>query len=329
MSAYHDPDLYDTDGSGSSAAASTNAVASLQAGNPFSLLLAEDDAARTVALEALLDTVADPSTRFARATNPLRARLTLERLLIQVIRGPLEPGQPPAALIRRIAERQQTESRVILIIERAETLHPEVLQFFGRTAAMFPDDDPRLQVLFVGRPAFRPLLADPESGFDEQTAQLEQYRPAEPQPLFAPALDPAPGPAVPQRPMPFIDNSLRTQLRDVWRRGALTRVAIVGGTLIGVAAIGFALEVAITPPPDVAAVESVSSLAELDAPDQADTDPPVLQAGPPADEATAGLRREFDAYLIASGKTIDGATPAQRRATYSEFMVWRARTRSR
>jgi hypothetical protein len=322
----HD-DLYMADQSRLSGAAGTNAVASLQAGHPFSLLLAADERQRNAALETLLDTIADPSTRLARATNPLRARLTLERLLIQVIQGSFDDVMnDPAALIRRIAERRQDETRVILVIERSETLHPEVLRFLGQTAAMFPDGVPRLQVLFVGLPEFRPLLDDPDSGFDEQTILLEQYRPAAPEPLFVNVPVQTTEPLT-QRPMPFQDNSLRAQFRAVWGRGIATQVSIVGGTIIGLAAVTFALTLALTAPPDVTQIDSASALSEMPEPGAGDPDPPVLQAGPPADEATAALRSEFEAYLIASGKSIEGATSAQKRAVYSEFLVWRARTR--
>jgi hypothetical protein len=327
MSGFRDDDLYLAEQTKLSGAAGTNAVASLQAGHPFSLLLAEDDRQRNAALETLLDTIADPSTRFARVTNPLRARLTLERLLIQVIQGSMDDiTNDPAAIIRRIAERRQDETRVVLVIERSETLHPEVLRFLGRTAALFPDGTPRLQVLFVGRPEFRPLLDDPDSGFDEQTALLEQYRPAAPEPVFSTVAPPNVDQS-PQRPMPFVDNSLRAQWRSIWGRGLATRMSIVGGVLIGIGAIAFAGMLAFTRPVDVTQVDSASALAEMPEPGVGDPDPPVLQPGPAPDEATAALRREFEAYLIASGKSIDGATSAQKRAIYSEFLVWRARTR--
>jgi len=328
MSEFRSDDLYLAEQTHLSAAAGTNAVAALQAGHPFSLMLSEDDHQRTLALETLLDTIADPSTRFARATNPLRARLTLERLLIQVIQGSIEGlDNDPAAIIRRIAERRLDENRVILVIERAESLHPEVLRFFGRTAALFPDGTPRLQVLFVGSPEFRPLLDDPDSGFDEQTVLLEQYRPSEPEPVFAAAPPLEMQEPLAPRPLPFQDNSLGALLRSVWGRGLPTRLAIVGGSVIGLAAMVFATTLALTASPDVTMQDSASALAEMPEPGVGDPDPPVLQAGPPADEATAALRREFEAYLIASGKSIDGASSAQKRAVYSEFLVWRARTR--
>ncbi len=304
-------------------------MASLQAGHPFSLLLAEDEGQRAAALELLLDTVADPYTRFARATNPLRARLTLERLLIQVIQGPTEGlAADPVQLIRRIAERRGSETRVVLVIERAETLHPEVLRVLSRTAAYFPDAVPRLQVLFTGRPEFRPLLDDPASGFDEQTAMLEQYRPAEPEATGIAAPPATAFAAAPQGPLPQPDNSVRALMRAVWARGTPTRIAIVGGVSIGVAALAFAAVLVFVEPSDVAELDTTSALAELPEPGVGDPDPPALQAGPPADAATAALRQEFEAYLIASGKTLDGATTAKRRALYSEFLVWRARTRA-
>ncbi len=326
MSGYHDDDLYLSEQTRLSAAAGTNAVASLQAGHPFSLLLAEDDRQRSEALETMMDTIADPSTRFARVTNPLRARLTLERLLIQVINGGPEALEgSPATIIRRIADRRAQETRVVLIIERAETLHPEVLRFLGQTASLFPDGVPQLQVVFVGQPAFQQLLDDPDAGFDDQTILLEQYRPSEPTPthMTAPAAEQQ---LLPQRPQAFQDHSLRAQFNAVWQRGIMTRIMIVVSPVIGLAAVVFAGVIALSAPPDVVQQDTISALAEMPEPGQGDPDPPVLQPGPPIDEATAALRREFEAYLIASGKSLDDLSQGQKRTIYSEFLVWRART---
>lgn len=329
MSGFDQDDLYDAEQAQLSAAAGTNAVASLQAGHPFSLLLAEDDRQRTTALETLLDTVADPSTRFARVNNPLRARLTLERLLIQVIQDSSDRLlSDPAQLVRAIASRRAEETRVILVIESAETLHPEVLQFFGRAAALFPDGSPRLQILFVGRPAFTALLADPDSGFDEQTALLEQYRPLADEPVFAFAA-PDDVETLPQQPLPFLDTSLRAQFRAVWEQGLLTQMTIVGGVVTGCGAVVFAVMIATTTPPDLTIVDTTSALAELPDPGQDDPDPPAPQPGPPATPEIAALRQEFEAFLVASGRDLTGATPAQRRTAYNDFLAWRLRTTGR
>ena len=325
MSGYDDG-TYASDDALHASAAGTNAVASLQAGHPFSLLLAEDDGQREAGIESLMDAIADNGTRFVRATNPLRARLTLERLLIQVIQGyPDASAGNPAAIIRRIAERRGDETRVVLIIERAETLHPEVLQFFGETATFFPDGMPHLQILFVGRPEFRRMLDDPDAGLDEQTAQLEAYRPVEPEERFdlPPEMEMQ---VLPQRPLPLHDNSLRAQFRSVWKQGWVTQLGIVGGTLFGAGAIVFAVVIALSGDYVPVQADTGTALLELPDPPESEPDPPVLQPGPPQDAATAALRSEFEAYLTASGRDIRDSTPAQRRTIYQEFLVWRART---
>ena len=327
MSGFRDEDdVYASDEAQHSSAAGTNAVASLQAGHPFSLMLAEDDSQRAAALDSLMDAIADPSTRFIRATNPLRARLTLERLLIQVIQGdPDTLAGNPAAIIRSIAARRGDEARVILVIERSETLHPEVLRFFGQTATLFPDGVPALQILFVGRPEFRAMLDDPDAGLDEQTAQLEAYRPAEPEEVFMPPPEMTME-LLPQRPLPFRDNSLRAQLRATWKRGFLVRFGIVGGTLVGAAAITFAVVIALTGNDGPVLVDTGTALLEMPEPPESEPDPPALQPGPAPDAATAALRSEFESYLTASGRDLRNATPGQRRTIYQEFLVWRART---
>lgn len=306
------------------AAAGTNAVASLQAGHPFSLLLAENDGQRAQELEATLDAVDDGFTRVVVATNPLRARLTLERLLIQVIPGGPEAleGDGPT-LVRRIAQRRGDETRVILVVERSETLHPEVMHFFGQVAAYFPDADPRLQVLFVGRPEFRAVLDAPDALMDEHTAQLDGYRPVEPAPAFA-----LPGPAdqpMPPSRLPFVDHSLRAQFRAAWAIGMWTRIGIVGGTVVGLAAMTVAVTLALGGNNGPITADPVTTL-ELPQVAELETDPPVLQPGPPADEATARLRSDFESYLTALGREPANVSQAQRRAWFQEFQVWKART---
>lgn len=309
-------------------AAGANTVASLQAGHPFSLLLADDDRQRAAELEALLDNIADDTTRIVVATNPLRARLTLERLLIQVVSGPApDPFDGnPVTVIRRIAQRLGNETRVILVIEKAETLHPDVLHFFGQTAAYFPDGIPRLQVLFVGRPEFRRVLDEPDALMDEQTAQLEAYRPSEPDPVFAPPPELAYQTLPPSR-LPFVDTSLRAQLRVVWNESIWNRIGIIGGTLLGAAAITVAVMLAMGGNDGPILPDNSTALLELGPePANIEADPPVLQPGPARDAETSQLRAEFETYLTALGRDLPNATQAQRRAWFQEFQIWRART---
>ena len=301
-----------------------NAVASLQAGHPFSLLLAENDEQRAEELEATLDLVDDGSTRVVVATNPLRARLTLERLLLQVIPGGPEAleGDGPT-LVRRIAQRRGDETRVILVVEQAETLHPEVMYFFGQAAAYFPDAEPRLQVLFVGRPEFRAVLNAPDALMDAHTAQLDAYRPVEPEMAFAtPEIDYQ---AMPPSRLPLVDYSLRAQFRAAWGTGAWTRLGIMGGTAVGLAAVTVAVVLATGGNAGPITADPATTL-ELPQVVDIETDPPVLQPGPPQDEETARLRSEFESYLTAQGRETANVSQAQRRAWFQEFQVWKART---
>ena len=314
------------DEAGHDAAAATNAVSALQAGHPFSLLLAADDRQRAAELDAVLDAVAaDGRTRIVTATNPLRARLTLERLLIQVLHGADPVPDDGPATIRRIAERQGDETRVILVIERAETLHPEVLHFLGRTAAYFPDAAPRLQVLFVGRPEFQAMLEAPDALMDEHTALLDAYRPVEPEPAFAPSPELAYETMPPSR-LPFVDTSLRAQFRAFWGGGLWNRLGIVGGTTVGLAALTVAVLLATGGNNGPITADVDATLLPLPDPSDTESDPPVLHPGPAPDAETARLRSEFETYLSALGRDLPNATGAQRRAWFQEFLVWRART---
>ncbi len=62
-------------------------------------------------------------------------------------------------IARTIAERHRSETSVILLITQAETLHSKTLRLLQAMAPYFAEHGaPTLQVVFVGRPAFRSLL---------------------------------------------------------------------------------------------------------------------------------------------------------------------------
>lgn len=310
-------------------AAAANALAALQAGHPFSLLLTADDHQRAAELEAVLDAVAaDGRTRIAAVTNPLRAPLTLERLLIQAMHGPTHGAAlagDDAATIRRIASRHGGESRVVLVIDKAETLHPEVLHFLGRNAACFPDGTPRLQVLFVGRPEFQAMLDAPDAAADGHAAVLDAPQPVEP--VLAPPPEPARPPLPPSR-LPFLDTSLRAQFRTAWNGGIWNRIGIVGGTTGGLAAVAVAVLLATGGNNAPFTTEPDANLLPLPGPAEDEPEPPALRPGPAPDAETAQLRSEFETYLSALGRNAAAATGEQKRAWYQEFLVWRSRTAS-
>ena len=144
---------------------------------------------------------AGPGTRVVRVGNPLRAPLTIERILIQS--GQMEAGlltdDAADQAMHRLCHRRDGESRVLLAIDQAETLSPAALRTLVRIAA--PSGPPRppqgglqadLHVVFIGTPAFAALLSAPG---------LEPLRDALPhlvgQAGAAPTLDPGPPQAPP------------------------------------------------------------------------------------------------------------------------------------
>lgn len=157
------------------------------------------------AAHALL-AAAGPGTRVVRVGNPLRAPLTIERILIQS--GQMEAGlltdDAADQAMHRLCHRRDGEARVLLAIDQAETLSPAALRSLVRIAA--PSGPPRppqgsvqadLHVVFIGTPAFATLLAAP--GLEPLRDALSHL---DAQPGDAPTPDPSPPPAAPVVPDP-------------------------------------------------------------------------------------------------------------------------------
>ena len=157
------------------------------------------------AAHALL-AAAGPGTRVVRVGNPLRAPLTIERILIQS--GQMEAGlltdDAADQAMHRLCHRRDGEARVLLAIDQAETLSPAALRTLVRTAA--PSGPPRppqgsvqadLHVVFIGTPAFAALLAAP--GLEPLRDALSHL---DAQPGDATTPGPSPPPAAPVVPDP-------------------------------------------------------------------------------------------------------------------------------
>ena len=131
----------------------------------FSVLL-QDDPGEETALRALV-AEAGSDARVIRVGNPLRAPLTIERILIQtglVEAGLLTDEEADQAMQQLL--RQDDGDRTLLIIEQAETLSQAALQTLARLA---PAHQPAsqaalLRIVFVAEPAFAGLvLATPDT----------------------------------------------------------------------------------------------------------------------------------------------------------------------
>ena len=132
---------------------------------PFISILVEDERERAVTASALLATLSGTTVRVVQVGNPLRSLLTLERILIQVgaVKHDATREVDARLIVQAMTDRQGSEARIVLLIDRAETLHPMVLHSLQAMEPHFVQAGrPTLQVLFVGHPAFLALLADEE-----------------------------------------------------------------------------------------------------------------------------------------------------------------------
>ena len=116
-------------------------------------------------VRSLLATLA-PGARIIRVGNPLRSPLTIERILIQ-------GGQPEVGLLaddaaeealQRLCLRRPGDSRVVLVIDQAETLSTSAIRILSRLVA--PGGRPSagmaalMHVVLVGLPSFKQLVKD-------------------------------------------------------------------------------------------------------------------------------------------------------------------------
>ena len=130
-------------------------------GRPFTALLQDDDQQRDIALARLLSELARSDVRVVRMGNSMRSRLMLEHILIRVsgTDGGISQEEAARRIARTIAERQGRETRVVLLITQAETLHSKTLRLLQAMQPFFAESGaPTLQVVFAGRPAFQALL---------------------------------------------------------------------------------------------------------------------------------------------------------------------------
>ena len=175
----------------------------------FSVLLQEGPG-REDALHGLL-AKAGPDTRLIRVGNPLRAPLTIERILIQT--GLVEAGLlTDEEADEAVQQLLQPGNRTTLVIEQAETLSQAALQTLARLASVpapwSADQSASLHVIFAGEPAFAGLvLATSDVGPIRDALQhMPGDWPAVPEMLKPDGR----APAVPQPPTPFPGHGVQT-----------------------------------------------------------------------------------------------------------------------
>lgn len=118
--------------------------------------------------QAVRDLLAElaPAARIMRVGNPLRSPLTIERILIQSGQAAVGMLSDDAAEdgLQRLCLRRPSESRVVLVIDQAETLNADAIRILSRLVA--PGGRPSagmaalLHVVFIGLPSFKQLVKD-------------------------------------------------------------------------------------------------------------------------------------------------------------------------
>lgn len=124
-------------------------------------IIAAQPASQAAGLEAAAAMMANGDIASVRVGNPLNSPLTLQRILFQMDLGGTGDDaavDDEAHLARLLEERRGAQDRLVLVVERAETLDQAALLSLQRLASA----PGAMQVLFVGGPAFWALLDDAE-----------------------------------------------------------------------------------------------------------------------------------------------------------------------
>ncbi|MDT7950330.1 MAG: hypothetical protein RQ966_02395 [Acetobacteraceae bacterium] len=257
----------------------------LRSGAPFVALADEDTGRRAASLEAVLQDIVDEATRVVWVGNPLRSRLTLERLLLQIV-GPeidLRVERGPAELAEIVTQRVRTESRLLAIVQQPETIGPETLELLAAMAEFLGEKPVQLQFLFVGSPALR-LPAAPV------TAPATALTTAPPRPVLAQTRQP-PEPAEP---------------------GLRRRDAVPLLLLLLFVSLGAVFSLSPRPVVPLTPADAVS-------PSVATFGPPVAATAPLTQ--IERLRIQFDAFLAQRAPTLPPLSDAQKDALFTEFLT--------
>lgn len=176
---------------------------------PFVTVLIGDPAVQEGALRDLLASLGG-GARVMRVGNPLRSPLTIERILIQAAQADigLLSDDDAVEAMQRLCLRRDGESRVLLVVDQAETLSPGAVRVLSRLVAPGGRVSSRitalLHVVLIGQPSFKQLLRDPVAApIRDALANQPDLAPLSKAPAAshaAPAAAPAAPPPAPQHP---------------------------------------------------------------------------------------------------------------------------------
>ncbi len=135
--------------------------------DPFITIIGEAGVGKTTLVNGAVLDPASARVRIIRVCNPHGRNLSLSELLAQVIgkdRTDSLTGDDANRVLAVLTTAQGDERRVVLIVDDAHSLAAEALQYLLRASDVARSQAVSLQVIFVGRPAFREVLRqqDPE-----------------------------------------------------------------------------------------------------------------------------------------------------------------------
>lgn len=278
----------------------------------LSLIVADTAEERTERLAATLEPLRGQPVRLVRVANPLQAKLSLKRILIQVGHaedtGTTDAARIMQALIGALSTRQGTEDHVLLVVEGAETLEPEAALSLQTLAATLKDKLPALHVLLVGSPSISEL------GIVTDAPPASSARP-----LTAEAAERYPGSAnaeLIRKPLTWRRTLARAGLAAVPLGFMLAWTYHSWAPRTQHAALVIPAAVSTPPPPPASAPAQVEEAAA----------PPMLAPQPVVSQEAqrVRLRADFDQFLASSGKATARLTRSQRDALFQEYLTWRA-----
>ncbi len=248
--------------------------------------------------------------QFLRFTPSAAHSLTLADVGFQAGIDAFQGQDSAAAMLAMLSAHQPASGRTVLVVEAAEALDAEALEFFERVAT--PSSQPlRMQLVLVGRAGFGDLLQ--RERFPHLYAMAAEALPvsgAMPEPPPSrPIADPVAAAA-------FQPPSAGASMRP-WLVTALGLAVLVGGAAV-IATFGLA-----PAPTSPHLIPSPAAPAPPPAPPSVAAPPATTAQQPLTDEARERLRQRFDMFLENAGRDSASLTPRQRQALFEEYLTSR------
>ena len=174
----------------------TTLAAGIRAKIPMMAVIAAPD--RTPSVETTIGDFANDPVGFVRVGNPLALPLSLDRLVLQITSDELDERLDSAErVLRALIARSETRRQVVVVVEQAETLVPEALNFLYGLQRLTHPRLALLQVALLGTEALRQqiagkptcLIAEPADALPAAATRLPA---PSPHPTLPVAVDKAP-----------------------------------------------------------------------------------------------------------------------------------------